>query len=281
MPAQKLIKSKKGAQILYFFPYFCRMVKVSIIGSGNVAQHLIAAFQKSQNSGADIELVQAFSRKKESLASLLDTAKITTDLSAMAEADLYLIAVSDDAIEMVSNQLPFKNRLVAHTSGSASLDVLHDANRKAVFYPLQTFTRNKAVDFKTIPLCIEAENASDYQLLDKVAKMISDAVYPINSNQRKALHVAAVFVNNFTNHLYKIGNDICREHQVPFDILKPLIAETAQKIMTLSPEQAQTGPAIRKDQKTIESHELFLTDNNQSTIYKILTQSIQDNGKKL
>ncbi len=281
MPAQKLIKSKKGAQILYFFPYFCRMVKVSIIGSGNVAQHLIAAFQKSQNSGADIELVQAFSRKKESLTSLLDTAKITTDLSAMAEADLYLIAVSDDAIANVSTQLPFKNRLVAHTSGSASLDVLHETNRKAVFYPLQTFTKNKPVDFKTIPLCIEAENASDYQLLEKVAKMISDAVYPINSNQRKALHVAAVFVNNFTNHLYKIGNDICREHQVPFDILKPLITETAQKIMTLSPEQAQTGPAIRDDQKTIAAHEAFLTNENQSKIYKILTQSIQEHGKKL
>ncbi len=257
------------------------MVKVSIIGSGNVAQHLIAAFQKSQKSGAGVALVQAFSRKKESLASLLDADSITTDLCTLQEADLYIIAVSDDAIEMVSNQLPFKNRLVVHTSGSASLDVLNDANRKGVFYPLQTFTRNKPVDFKTIPLCLEAENASDYQLLEKVAVMISDAVYPIHSNQRKALHVAAVFVNNFTNHLYKIGNDICREHQVPFDILKPLIAETAKKIMTLSPEQAQTGPAIRKDQKTIEAHELFLTDTHQSTIYKILTQSIQDNGKKL
>lgn len=267
--------------MLYFFPYFCRMVKVSIIGSGNVAQHLISALQKSQNSGAGIELVEAFSRKKESLASLLDPDSITTDLSALKEADLYIIAVSDDAIASVSNQLPFKNRLVAHTSGSAPLDVLHDTNRKAVFYPLQTFTKGKAVNFKTIPICLEAENPTDYQLLDKVAKSISDKVHAINSEQRKALHVAAVFVNNFTNHLYSIGNNICQENQIPFDILKPLIQETVEKIMTLSPDEAQTGPAIRNDQKTIAAHEAFLTNENQLTIYKILTQSIQENGKKL
>ncbi len=257
------------------------MVKVSIIGSGNVAQHLITAFQKSQKLGADIELVQAFSRKKESLTSLLDSDKITTDLNLLEEADVYIICVSDDAIATVSNQLPFKNRLVVHTSGSAPLEILNDNNRKGVFYPLQTFTKNKEVDFKTIPLCLEAENATDYQVLEKVAQTISDAVYAINSNQRKALHVAAVFVNNFTNQLYKIGADICQEHQVPFEILKPIIAETAQKIMTLTPEEAQTGPAKRKDQKTIEAHEKFLTDENQLTIYKILTQAIQDNGKKL
>jgi hypothetical protein len=93
--------------------------------------------------------------------------------------------------------------------------------------------------------------------------------------------VAAVFVNNFTNHLYHLGNEICKEHQVPFDILKPLILETAQKIITLSPEEAQTGPAIRKDKKTIETHQVFLSNKNQLNIYKTLTKSIQDNGKKL
>lgn len=257
------------------------MVKVIIIGSGNVAQHLIAAFQNSQNSGDEIELVQVFSRKRNSLINVIDGALITTELADLMEADLYIIAVSDDAISTVAAQLAYKNRLVVHTSGSVGLDVLDDNNRRGVFYPLQTFTKNKAVDFKTIPICLESENSTDFILLDKVAKIISDKVFAINSEQRKALHVAAVFVNNFTNHLYSIGNEICQENQVPFEILKPLILETAQKIMTISPLEAQTGPAKRNDVKTIEAHQLFLSTENQSTIYKIITQSIQDHGKKL
>jgi predicted short-subunit dehydrogenase-like oxidoreductase (DUF2520 family) len=257
------------------------MTKVIIIGSGNVAQHLIVAFQNSQNMGTEIDLIQVFSRQKESISHLLDLDKITDDLATLQEADLYIIAVSDDAIADVSSQLPFKNRLVVHTSGSISLNALDNDNRKGVFYPLQTFTKNKEVDFKTIPICLESENATDFQLLEKVAKMISDKVFAINSEQRKALHVAAVFVNNFTNHLYQIGSEICQENQVPFEILKPLIAETAQKIMVLSPEEAQTGPAKRNDSSTIEAHEAFLSDENHLKIYKTLTQSIQHNGKKL
>lgn len=257
------------------------MIKVSIIGSGNVAQHLITTFQNLEKSGTEIELAQAFSRKQDALTHLLSPEQIITEFSELQEADLYIIAVSDDAIESVSGQLPFKNRLVVHTSGSVPLTTLHDDNRKGVFYPLQTFTKGKPVNFETIPICLEAENPTDYQLLDKVAKSISDKVYAINSEQRKALHVAAVFVNNFTNHLYSIGNEICQENRIPFDILKPMIQETVEKIMTLSPDEAQTGPAIRNDQKTIAAHEAFLTNENQLNIYKILTQSIQDNGKKL
>ena len=257
------------------------MIKIIIIGSGNVAQHLIAAFQDSLNLGTEIDLVQVFSRQTASVTHLLDLNKITNDLDALAEADLYIIAVSDDAIATISSQLPFKNRLVVHTSGSVSLNALNDNNRKGVFYPLQTFTKNKAVDFKTIPICLESENATDFQLLDKVAKAISEKVFAINSDKRKALHVAAVFVNNFTNHLYQIGSEICLEHQVPFEILKPLITETAQKIMVLSPEEAQTGPAKRNDTATIEAHEAFISNENHLKIYKILTQSIQHNGKKL
>ncbi|MBP2282342.1 putative short-subunit dehydrogenase-like oxidoreductase (DUF2520 family) [Flavobacterium sp. CG_23.5] len=257
------------------------MTKVIIIGSGNVAQHLIVAFQNSQNSGTEIELIQVFSRQKESVSHLLDLDKITDDFDTLLEADLYIIAVSDDAIADVSSQLPFKNRLVVHTSGSIPLDSLNENNRKGVFYPLQTFTKNKDVDFRIIPICLESENATDFQLLEKVAKTISDKVFVINSEQRKALHVAAVFVNNFVNHLYQIGQEICQEHQVPFEILKPLISETAQKVMILSPEDAQTGPAERNDTNTIEAHEAFLSNENHATIYKTLTQSIQHNGKKL
>ena len=257
------------------------MVKVVIIGSGNVAQHLIVAFQNAQILGSEIELIQVYSRQIENISHLVNLEQITNDLATLAEADLYIIAVSDDAIGAISSQLPFKNRLVVHTSGSFPLHALDEDNRKGVFYPLQTFTKNKPVDFKTIPICLESENATDYQLLDKVAKSISDKIFAINSDQRKALHVAAVFVNNFTNHLYQIGQEICQENQVPFEILKPLIAETVNKIMVLSPEEAQTGPAKRNDTATIEAHETFLSNENHLKIYKILTKSIQENGKKL
>jgi predicted short-subunit dehydrogenase-like oxidoreductase (DUF2520 family) len=162
-----------------------------------------------------------------------------------------------------------------------SIDDLGNQNRKAVFYPLQTFSKNKAIHFREVPICLESQNETDFQLVEKVAKTISDKTYPINSEQRKALHLAAVFVNNFVNHLYQIGNAICNEHQVPFEILKPLIKETAEKIMTLSPNEAQTGPAKRKDRNTINSHLELITNDTYKNIYKLLTQSIQTDGKKL
>ena len=253
------------------------MIKIVIIGSGNVAQHLIQAFAK----GREIEVLQVFSRQKEILIPLLDSGKITNDFNNLAEADIYIIAVSDDAISKVSSQLPFKNRLVVHTSGSVPINSLDNKNRRGIFYPLQTFTKGKEVDFNQIPICLESENDSDFELLEKVAKTISNNVFKSNEKQRRALHISAVFVNNFVNEMYRIGNEICEENKVPFEILKPLILETVNKVMTLSPEEAQTGPAKRNDTQTIEAHLDFLSNENHSTIYKILTQSIQNNGKEL
>ena len=253
------------------------MIRVSIIGSGNVAQHLIVAFSKT----TDIELVQVFARKDAAVAHLTSPDKIYTNFNDIIAADLFIIAITDDAITEVSAAIPFSNELVVHTSGSVSIEAINNKNRPGVFYPLQTFSKSKEVDFKTIPICIETKNENDFQILKKVAKSISNTVYKINSEQRKALHIAAVFVSNFVNHLYQIGNDICIENDLPFDILKPLIQETANKILTLSPYQAQTGPAKRKDSQTINAHLSFLSDDNQKEIYKMLTKSIIDNGKKL
>jgi len=253
------------------------MIQITIIGSGNVAQHLIKAFDASKT----VEIKQVFSRNKEALVHLVDYEKIISDYSELQTADLHIIAVSDNAITEVSEQLPFNNQFVVHTSGTSPIDVLDEKNRRGVFYPLQTFSKNKNIDFSIIPFCLEAENTADFKLLESVAKSVSTAVYSINSEQRKALHVAAVFVNNFTNHLYQIGQEICEENQVPFSILRPLIQETADKINTLDPNEAQTGPAKREDSKTINAHLDFLQNENKKNIYKILTQSIQDNGKKL
>lgn len=253
------------------------MIKVVIIGSGNVAQHLVQAFAKSK----EIAVIQLFSRHKEINIPLLDSKKIINSYPDLAEADLYIIAVSDDAIAKVSSQLPFENRLVVHTSGSVPMDSLDKKNRRGVFYPLQTFTKGKEIDFSDIPIGLENENEGDFEIVEKVAQSISRNVVKSNEKQRKALHVSAVFVNNFVNEMYRIGNEICDENKISFEILKPLILETVHKVMTLSPKEAQTGPAKRNDLQTIQSHLDFLSNENHATIYKILTQSIQNNGKEL
>ncbi len=252
------------------------MIKVVIIGSGNVAQHLIKVMQTAVNTN----LVQIFARNKQSVQHLIHEDKITSHYNDIKEADVYIISVSDNAIAEVSNQLPFTNRLVVHTSGTSELSVLNSKNRKGVFYPLQTFSKDKEIDFTSIPICLEAENEEDFKILENVAQILSQKVFAISSEQRKSLHVAAVFVCNFVNHMYTIGNQICEENNVPFEVLQPLILETANKITTLKPEAAQTGPALRNDTKTINKHLEFLQQSNYQELYKLLTQSIQ-NVKKL
>lgn len=248
------------------------MITVVILGSGNVATHLFKALLASKKA----TVIQWFSRNTAVLNEFKEIVEVTNDLNKLKNAHVYLIAISDDAIEGFSESLPLKNSLVVHTSGSVPMAALSNKNRAGVFYPLQTFSKEREVDFKEVPLCLEAEYTEDLKLLKVIAESISSKVYDINSEQRKSLHLAAVFVNNFVNHLYHVGNDICNENEVPFSILKPLIEETTKKIVSLDPLQAQTGPAKRNDQKTIENH---ITDLEKSLpqykeLYKIITASI-------
>ncbi|MCL7753154.1 DUF2520 domain-containing protein [Polaribacter sp. Z022] len=229
------------------------MISVLIVGKGNVGTHLYKAFLNAGN----IIVTQINSRK----------------LKSVPKADVTIIAVSDDAIAEVSSKIT--NSFVVHTSGACSINELKNHSRKGVFYMLQSFSKEKPVNFLDIPFCLESENKEDYKLLEQLVNSIGIKIFNINSEQRKALHVAAVFVNNFTNHLYKIGNDICNTNNVPFEVLQPLITETSEKIKELSPKKAQTGPAIRKDKKTIKNH-LELLNKEQQKIYKILTKSIQN-----
>ncbi len=259
-------------------PYFSQMIRVIILGAGNVAKHLYAAFYNQKS----VEVVQCYNRKGLSLHPDQRENTITQDFSSLKEADIYILAVSDDAIEEVSSLLPFTNKLIVHTSGSVPMNVLTDTNKRGVFYPLQTFSKDKAVDFSTIPFCLEAENEADLTLLKKLSSTLSKKVYEVSSEQRNVLHVSAVFVNNFTNYLFSTANDICNEHDVPFEILYPLIMETAKKITKMNPDLAQTGPGIRNDSKTINRHLKILTDTTQQEIYKTLTKAIQSKyGKKL
>ncbi len=250
------------------------MKDITILGSGNVAHHLIRYVQNSHS----LNLQQIYARSPEKIIlSGLDVSKIITDLNQLQEADLYIIAVSDDAIGELSDRLPFENRLVVHTSGTAPIEVLNAKNRRGVFYPLQTFSKNKEVDFKTIPMCLEADTDDDFETIKYIAEQFSDHVYQISSVQRKSIHVSAVFVNNFVNHMYVLGNKICDEHNIPFQILQPLIKETADKIVSVRPIDAQTGPAVRKDSKTIEKHLAFLDENiDLKNLYLTLTESIQN-----
>ncbi len=259
-------------------PYFSQMIRVIILGAGNVAKHLYAAFYNQKS----VEVVQCYNRKGLLLHPDQKENTIIQDLSSLQEADIYILAVSDDAIEEVSNLLPFTNKLIAHTSGSVPINALVNTNRRGVFYPLQTFSKDKAVDFSAIPFCLEAENEADLTLLKKLSAPLSNKVYEISSEQRNILHVSAVFVNNFTNYLFSTANDICNEHDVPFEILHPLILETAQKITKMNPDLAQTGPGIRNDSKTINRHLKIITDTTQQELYKTLTKAIQSKyGKKL
>lgn len=252
------------------------MIKIVIIGGGNVATHLAKVFNETKETS----LVQVYARKNIQLEAFKDFTATTNSLEFLKDADVYIIAIADGAITNVSSKIKKKNGLIVHTSGSVSMDALKNKGRKGVFYLLQSFSKTKDVNFNDIPFCLEAENKSDLELLEKIAKLIGKNIYHINSKQRKSLHAAAVFVNNFTNHMYKIGADICKEHQVPFEVLQPLIKETALKIKELPPDKAQTGPAKRNDQKTIQNH-LELLNKKQQEIYQLITKSIQSDGKKL
>ncbi|MGB5818911.1 MAG: Rossmann-like and DUF2520 domain-containing protein [Saonia sp.] len=254
------------------------MLSIALLGTGNVAKHLFDALLR-QN---EVQVVQVAGRNKEALTYFEKDIKITTNFDHIDDADIYIIAISDDAISLVSERLMDKKGLVVHTSGSVSMQALKRNQRRGVFYPLQTFSKTKKIDFKGIPICIEAANENDLKLLQLLGGAISNKVSEISSEQRESLHLAAVFVNNFTNHLYHIGHEICKENKVPFHMLKPLIMETAQKINDLTPLEAQTGAARRNDMETIRKHIHQLENNAYREIYSLLNQSIRKTyGEKL
>lgn len=254
------------------------MNNVIVLGSGNVASHII----KFINDSNELNLVQIYARNLNKIDNAIDKNVVTDDYLKIKEADIYIIAVSDNSISEVSRKLPFKNKLVVHTSGSASLDQIDSKNRRGVFYPLQTFSKNKPVDFNQIPFCLETEFEKDYPILENITQKFSSKVYQISSEQRKFIHVTAVFVSNFTNHMFTIGNEICKENDIPFEIFKPLIQETFNKINELEPVLAQTGPAVRNDTSTLKKHLELITNEKIKSLYLNISESIQNyNVKKL
>lgn len=249
------------------------MINVTLVGTGNLSHHLAQVFTTSP----EIQLIEVMDSRTIHKEALTNKGAMSSEVP-----DLYILAVSDDAISEVAEHFKTTEALVVHTSGSVGLSALAPINRIGVFYPLQTFSKTREVDFKRIPICIEAPRPEDMKVLHGLALAISDHVHEINSDQRGTLHLAAVFVNNFTNHLYQIGQGLCEKEGLSFDLLKPLIQETAQKIGDLTPVEAQTGPAKRNDVKTIKRHLARLQGAGNKEIYTILTKSITAvHGKKL
>ncbi|WP_285055021.1 Rossmann-like and DUF2520 domain-containing protein [Pedobacter ginsengisoli] len=249
-------------------------MKVTFVGSGNVATHMALALKAA---GALID--QIWSRNIGHAAALADLvgARPVSGLSEIdTNADLVVIAVKDDAIAEVCNALKGIGALVVHTSGATDLHVLSSFANYGVLYPLQTFSKSRPIDFNKVPLFIEANNPPVLDELKIIASRLSPLIYQATSDQRKILHLSAVFACNFVNHLYELGNRVLQDNGLDFEMLRPLILETAEKVQHDLPLNVQTGPAVRNDQQTILKH-LKLLDGEPGLqeIYQALSKSIK------
>lgn len=256
---------------------------VSFIGSGNLAWHLAPALD---NAGYVVrEVYSRNPRHAEALTGRLYQADVKASLDfSTSKSGLFIIATSDDAIQQVAQDivLPDDATLV-HCSGSQPLSILQfaAAAQTGVLYPLQSFTRSKRVDFKTIPLFVESSTEVAERQLLTLARALSQKVRKITSEERKALHVAAVFASNFPNHMLSIAKSILKANSLEFELLKPLIRETVDKALTLDPEQAQTGPAVRGDLEVLDRHMDFLQEDERvAEVYRVISQHIVDTYQK-
>lgn len=248
-------------------------MKIVLIGSGNVASHLGQALYNKKHS-----IAQVFSRNIDNATQLAQAlrAEAIDDLSKLqTDADLYIISVKDDVLESVIGQIPLVKGLVVHTAGSVDMKVLARFENYGVFYPFQTFTKDTAIDFSTIPMLVESPTDANLQILHVLASELSSNVIKASSEQRAQLHIAAVYACNFVNHMYRLSEEVLAKCDLPFSLLYPLIKETANKVIGHSPSKTQTGPASRNDQKIINKHLAYLKDDEElSDIYKVLTASV-------
>lgn len=252
-----------------------KIKNIVLIGAGNVATHLAFAFEN-----AGLQILQVYSRTLSSaktLANELYTDYTINITDVNPGADLYIISISDDVIYTMVGDLKLKNQLVVHTSGSVTMDAINPVSENVgVFYPLQTFSKSKKVDFKNIPICIEANNEENTKLLISLAENISSNVNRIDSEERKILHLAAVFACNFPNLMYTVSENILKGKNLDFNLLRPLIIETASKVQKMDPGDAQTGPARRGDEKIMKQHLEMLKDYpGFEMLYKLISSEIQ------
>ena len=246
------------------------MKNIILLGSGNVATHLGFALKNSNYT-----IVQVYSKSIENakvLAKKLD-AYFTNDLTKLKSADLIIVSINDDAILSVLSQI--KNTAIVHTSGSIELDILKGKfTDYGVFYPLQTFNKEVDINISEIPFCIEGNSIEFENQLIKIAKTFSNNVVKMNSQQRKQLHIAAVFACNFSNHMYSIADDLLAKKNIDFKILLPLINKTIANLESKTPKEVQTGPAKRKDTVIIQEHLAAIKEKEIKEIYQKISADI-------
>ncbi len=249
------------------------MPSIGIFGTGNIAYAFAKAIVNTEYKlagvcGRNIENSQIFAKKF--------YCPIFNSINEMNEnIDIYLLAVKDDAIEELSEKINTE-KLVLHCSGVQSIDILKQKN-KGVIWPLQSINKESFIDFKNTPLCIESNSEPNLIALETFANSLSQSVYKITDKQKKYLHLAAVLSNNFSNHLLALAKNICDEHRLNFNILKPIMIQTVENAFIQHPKLIQTGPAIRKDLKTIDEHLQLLQNNKQlQSLYELLSKSIQE-----
>lgn len=248
-------------------------MRVVFIGAGNLATRLSLEMQRV---GMTIE--QVYSHTPEHAKSLADKlhSSWTTELENItAEADLYVFSLKDKVLQEVISGVKPNNGLWIHTAGSMPMNVFEGyTNNYGVLYPLQTFSKEREVNFSVVPFFLEANSLENKEILFKIASLLSDNVQFLSSEKRKYLHLAAVFACNFTNHIYTLAGKILAEQKIPTDVLLPLIDETAAKIHSMSPAMAQTGPAIRYDENVINKQLAMLDDPEMKAVYQLISRSI-------
>ncbi len=253
-------------------------MKIVFIGAGNVATHLAWALKENGH-----EIIQVYSRTQlsaETLAQQLNT-DFCISLDKLKQADMYIYALSDNAIETIVNQVNIYSGIHIHTAGSINMNIFERKFEKfGVFYPLQTFSKDKKIDLSQVPIFVEGNSTDTTKTLLNLAKTLTNKPLEANSSQRIQLHIAAVFACNFSNYLYSIAADLLLENNLPFDILHPLIIETASKIQTLSPYEAQTGPARRNDTVTIKKQLDKIGNENYKKIYSEMSEQISKKYRK-
>lgn len=256
--------------------------RIVLVGAGNVAHHLAPALLK-----AGMNLCQIYSRSAESARELGMKTGIsyTADVFGIyPDCDIYIFCVSDDALLNLYKCIRInKEAVVLHTSGSLPMNIFEPFRKNfGVLYPLQTFTKKRDLDFSEIPLCIEASSLEVLKMIQEIAMLLSVRVQEISSEKRKHLHLAAVFANNFTNHLYGVAGKILEAEGLDFAMLRPLIFETAHKVMLMSPENAQTGPARRGDEGILSTHRALLKNNKKwLNLYGAMSDSIKESTVKV
>ena len=252
-------------------------MKIFVIGSGNVATHLSSAMLKAGHTIAGV-CGRNFGHTQE-LAKALNTKPFDSISQIPANADIYLISVSDDSIADVVAQMPDVEGVVAHTAGSVPMSVLSRFGSHGVLYPLQSFSKSRKIDVSRVPFCIEGNSGQTAETLATLARTLSNNVRPMTTAQRAQLHIAAVFASNFANSMYAEAETILKNSNIPFDIMRELIAETAAKAAELGPVAAQTGPARRGDSKVMNRQMQSLADSELQKLYSFVSERIQGRYK--